>query len=425
MNKFSAPTSQVKWLFLDLNSYFASVEQQEYPELRGKPVAVVPAMTDSTCAIAASYEAKAYGIKTGTKIYEAKKMCPDLVCVLARHNKYVEYHHKILDEVIKHTPINKVWSIDELSSKLPPNKQDPQRAIEVAHKIKKGLAENVGIAVKCSIGLAPNGFLAKVATDMQKPDGLVVLTKDNMPGALFDLSLRDLPGINFNMEARLRKAGITSIEALWNINPKHARKVWGSVGGERFWYNLHGFEVPDLRTNSSMLGHSRVLDPTHRPPHVARLIARRLTIKAAARLRRQELYARCFVLSVRTTDRRRWAKELKFPAAQDNFTFLSMLDRLWQQMERELRPNTLLKLAVTMHKLEKEAERTPDLFEFCVEENRKNNNKNIRLTELMDTLNKRFGAETINLGVSPSTSSGHVGTKIAFSRIPDTAEFHE
>jgi DNA polymerase-4 len=106
----------LKWLFMDLNSYFASVEQQERPELRGKPVAVVPMMTDSTCAIAASYEAKAYGIKTGTPIYEAKQMCPGLRCVLARHDLYVDYHHRILEEVVKHTPINKVWSIDELSS---------------------------------------------------------------------------------------------------------------------------------------------------------------------------------------------------------------------------------------------------------------------------------------------------------------------
>lgn len=110
----------LKWLFLDLNSYFASVEQQERPHLRGKPVAVVPMETDHTCAIAASYEAKAYGIKTGTMIRDAKKMCPNLTCVLARHDKYVEYHHKIVDEIALHTPINKIWSIDELSSRLPP-----------------------------------------------------------------------------------------------------------------------------------------------------------------------------------------------------------------------------------------------------------------------------------------------------------------
>ncbi len=422
---FEAPTNQIRWLFLDLNSYFASVEQQEHPELRGRPIAVVPSMTDATCAIAASYEAKAFGIKTGTKIYEAKKMCPDLVCVLARHNKYVEYHHRILEEVVKYTPINKVWSVDELSSKLPPNKQSPENAVEVAHKIKRGLAENVGVAIKCSIGLAPNGFLAKVATDMEKPDGLVILRKENMPGKLFDLSLRDLPGINVNMEERLRKGGITSVEALWNITPKHARKIWGSVGGERFWYNLHGFEVPETKTSSSMLGHSRVLDPAHRPPDIARLIARRLTTKAAARLRRQGYYARYFALGARTTDGRRWKKQMSFPSSQDNFTFLQKLDQLWQVMVYELRPHMLLKVSVTMHGLEAISEKTGDLFEDCLNENKQQKMQDTRLTSIMDELNKKYGAETINLGISPETKSGHVGTKIAFSRIPDTAEFHE
>ena len=87
-------TDPYKWLFLDLNSYFASVEQQENPALRGKPVIVVPMMTDATSAIAASREAKKFGITTGTKVYDAKRLCPSVRCVLARHDKYVEYHHK-------------------------------------------------------------------------------------------------------------------------------------------------------------------------------------------------------------------------------------------------------------------------------------------------------------------------------------------
>src|SRR5690606_9620292 len=108
----------LKWLFLDLNSFFASVEQQETPALQGKPVAVVPMMTDSTCAIAASYEAKAYGIKTGTKIYEAKKMCPALRCVLARHDIYTAYHRRIFAEVENHLPVTRICSIAEAACRL-------------------------------------------------------------------------------------------------------------------------------------------------------------------------------------------------------------------------------------------------------------------------------------------------------------------
>ena len=94
------------WLYLDLNSYFASVEQQLDPRLRGRPVAVVPTDTDATCAIAASYEAKAFGVKTGTMIYKARQICPGLITVPARHDKYVEYHHKVMEQIDRFLPLN-------------------------------------------------------------------------------------------------------------------------------------------------------------------------------------------------------------------------------------------------------------------------------------------------------------------------------
>ena len=210
-------------LFLDLNSYFASVEQNDRPELRGKPVAVVPMMTDGTCANAASYAAKAYGIKTGTKIYEAKQMCPQLVCVLARHDIYTQYHHKILDATDKHVPVTKTWSIDEFHCDLMGQEKRPENARLLAMNIKKQIWKDVGPSINCSIGIAPNSFLAKVATDLQKPDGLVLLAPEDLPGRLFDLTLRDLPGINVRMEERLNKAKIFTVKDLCNTSPTQAR----------------------------------------------------------------------------------------------------------------------------------------------------------------------------------------------------------
>lgn len=416
-----------KWLFLDLNSYFASVEQQENPQLRGKPMIVVPMDTNGTCAIAASREAKQYGIRTGTKVYDAKRLCPNLVCVLARHDKYVEYHHKVINEVIKHTPIDKVWSVDELSSRLPPNKRSREASIGVAQRLRAGLRENVGEIITCSIGLAPNGYLAKVATDMEKPNGLVLLEPETMTERLFKLKLRDLCGINVGMEARLHKAGIRTVEQLYNLNPKHARKIWGGVGGERFWYNLHGYEVPVLDTNRSMIGHSRILDHELRPVEQARQVARRLTIKAASRLRRMEFYSTSFDLSVRSKDHgeQRWSAGLDLSPSQDNFAFLNALDELWAAMMATLKPTLIKKVSVTMTGLCKREEITPDLFDTASPQFQKIQNRNEKLSGLMDALNTKYGSETIRLGVSPQTRAGFVGTKIAFNRIPDTAEFHE
>jgi DNA polymerase-4 len=232
------PPTALEWLFFDLNSYFASVEQQDNPALRGQPVAIVPSMTDATCAIAASYEAKAFGIKTGTKIYEAKKLCPQLKCVLARHDVYVTYHQRIFEEVGRHIPISKICSIDEGACKLLKNEQTPEQAIRIANNIKEGLRLNIGEHIKCSIGIASNIFLAKTATDMQKPNGLVILPPNNYQDRLFALRLPDLCGIGQNIEHRLNRAGIRTIEQLWNLSPKHARKIWGSVAGEIFWYRL-------------------------------------------------------------------------------------------------------------------------------------------------------------------------------------------
>lgn len=421
-------------LFLDLNSYFASVEQNENPALRGKPVAVVPMMTDATCAIAASYEAKAYGVRTGTKIYDAKRMCPHLICVLARHDVYVDYHHRILDATDKHVPVAKTWSIDEFHCDLIGRERQYDNARDLAIRIKRQIWKDVGPAINCSIGIAPNSFLAKVATDLQKPDGLVLLRPEDLPGPLFNLDLCDLPGINVRMEERLARAKIRTVEDLWNTSPKQARAIWGSVQGEKFWYWLHGYGVPHQETSACMLGHSRVLDPDLRTPEKARLMTRRLLFKAALRLRRKGFHARVLSLGVRFVDGDCWGGELNFHAAQDFFTFMQHLDDLWLAMcvekfgrKPESMPPRMMfkKVSVTLHKLQQEGQITDDLFDTAMEEDREKLLRREALSSAMETLNKKYHNDAVSLGIVPQTLAGHVGTKIAFSRVPDREEFFD
>lgn len=417
-NKFT-PQKSLNWLFFDLNSYFASVEQQDNPELRNQPIAVIPSNTDATCAIAASYEAKAFGIKTGTRIYEAKKMCPTLRCVLARHDVYVEYHQRIFAEVEKHIPITKVCSIDEAACRLLKN-EDP---LETALNIKRGLKKNIGEYIRCSIGVAPNMFLAKTATEIEKPDGLVILQPDNFQQQLFELELSDLCGIGRNIERRLNKARIYTIEQLWNISPKHARKIWGNVEGETFWYKLHGYEIPDKPTQKRVVGHSRVLDPKQRGSNEAYSMAVHLTTKACARLRRYGMYARQFSLAIRTVDRMYWGSNKSFSPTQDNFCITRALHEMWSKMQADTSHRKLLKISVTLHDLYKSEEITLDLFETSGAE--KETVKNLELSKAIDKLNQRFGANTVNLGSCPKTDAGYVGTKIAFTRVPELEEFNE
>ena len=419
------PVAGLRWLYLDLNSYFASVEQQLDPAIRGRPVAVVPVMSDSTCAIAASYEAKAFGIKTGTKIYEAKRRCPDLILKAARHELYVRFHKMVCEEIDKHIPVARVCSIDEVACSLlgPERKRD--NAIDLSRRIKRGIRANVGDYIGCSIGIAPTRFLAKVASDMQKPDGLVVLDADKLPGPLLGLALRDLPGIGPNMERRLAAAGIADIAALWALDPGRARRVWGSVEGERFWYALRGVEVPERETARRTIGHGRVLGPELRRPEPARLVARRLAQKAASRLRRTGYRAGAIDLGVRFEGGGGWWESFRLRQTQDNFVILDGFDRLWAMMLGALRPGRTLKtVSVVLRDLAEDARATADLLDALAAP-REVPRPRARLSSTIDRLNARFGQDTIVLGARPADRAGYMGAKIAFTRIPDEAEFNE
>jgi DNA polymerase-4 len=423
-----APPDGLRWLYVDFNSYFASVEQQLNPRLRGKPIAVVPVETDSTCAIAASYEAKAYGIKTGTPIYEAKKMCPGLICVLAGHSHYVEFHERILDEIDHHIPVTAVCSIDEMACSLMKNERTPERVTAIAQSIKAGIAKHVGEFVRCSIGVASSKYLAKVATDMQKPDGLTILMPKDIPERLLELKLRDLPGIGYNMEQRINKAGIYDIGALLKLQPKHMRAVWGSIWGEKMWYFLRGFDFPDEETSTSSVGHSHVLAPEMRPPAQAYTIARRLTMKAAARLRRMGYYAGKYSLSFRIENGPRLGLEASCPPSQDSFVFLNLMEEMWQALMRENKGRRIKKVNIVLHGLveEKDLHVQADLFDTVTPAAAVQRRvKNEKLSKAMDQLNQKFGRDTILLGMTANQDKSGTGTKIAFTRIPDMEEFVE
>jgi nucleotidyltransferase/DNA polymerase involved in DNA repair len=230
----STADNVVQWLFLDLNAFFPSCKQQENPALRGRPVIVVQTPADSAVAIAASYAAKAFGIKTGTLMREARQLCPAVIPVQAHHRLYTEYHERILKAVDTCLPVEKVCSIDEMACKLMGTERQGPVARELALKVKRALREQVGECLTCSIGIAPNVFLGKVGSDLQKPDGLVVITHDKLPDILLRLDLQEIYGIGPRMEQRLQRAGIMTVTQLWNATPFQLRRVWGGINGLLF-----------------------------------------------------------------------------------------------------------------------------------------------------------------------------------------------
>jgi DNA polymerase-4 len=439
-SRFPAPPSTggprvFDWLFLDLNSYFASVEQQENPKLRGRPVVVVPVETDHTCAIAASYEAKKFGIKTGTNIGEARLKCPRLICVLADHRKYTEYHRRILGEIDRHVPVEKVMSVDEVACRLYGEWRSAEGAIALARRIKAGIRQNIGECLTSSIGISTNRLLAKTASDLRKPDGLVLLHPADFPQAIAHLELHDLPGIGPNMEKRLWRAGVFTIEQLWACAPKQLRAIWGSVAGERFWHALRGVELPEEATTRRMVGHSHVLAPEERPADAAGLVLRRLLLKAASRLRRLDSYATQLDIGVRIEKGPRVGLGLRLPPARDNFALLDALVALWHRALEQTGSVRFKKVSVTLHGLVPAEElRQLELFSetkqgvpaaavLAAREEKRRRREG--LSEAMEQINGRFGRDSITLGTMPGTAKGFTGAKVAFNRVPEARDFDD
>lgn len=419
----SAPV--VDWLYLDLNSFFASVEQQLRPELRGKPVAVVPVETDATCAIAASQEAKKFGIKTGTGIGEARRRCPELITVLANHDLYVDFHHRVLNEIDRHYPVQSICSIDEMACKLDAPRRSVPAAVDLAKRIKRGLRERVGECITCSVGLAPNRFLAKVASDMQKPDGLVILCAEDLPGRLLELELRDLSGIGRRMEPRLHACGIRTMKDLWEADRDVLHQVWGGVCGDRFWHALHGGPTEDdHEAEKRSVGHSHVLAPELRTPPQAGVVARRLLLKAASRLRRMQYRATHLHVSVRLEDGPRCEMQARFEPVCDSIVLARCLAELWQRVMKQARWQRVKKVSVTLTGLE--AENQPqqlDLFTSVSDADTRKRRED--LSRILDKINQKRGRDSVVIGFTPDTVRTFSGTKIAFTRIPDREEFRE
>ena len=398
---------QLRWLFLDLNAYFASVEQQLRPELRGKPVVVTPVPAETACCIAASYEAKAFGIQTGTFIRDARQRCPGLSVVTAREDQYVAFHRRIVTAVESCAPVDAVLSIDEMICPLSGTQRLASQAIRLAQQVKRAIASQVGSCLRASIGLAPNRYLAKLASERQKPDGLTVINLQDLPQALYPLNLRDLPGVGERMEMRLRRRGIQSMRDLLALSPLQLRRIWGGIGGEHLGRWLRGEETLVSPSQRYSIGHSRVLEPTLRSTRLAYPVAKKLLARAAVRLREEGFWVKGLVVGVQFTDQFLWEATAKCVETQSTPTLLKVLDELW----REIPQHTPYWISVALHPLVPEAQHMPSLFE-----------NDETLSSVVDQVNQRHGKNTLTYA-SLLGGAGEAPTRISFRRIPRDSEF--
>lgn len=402
---------KLSWLLVDLNSFFASCEQQDNPALRGKPIAVVPMFAENTSCLAASYEAKKFGVKTGTKVFEARKMCPGIQFVCTGHRKYVEYHRRIVEAVHKVCPVEKVLSIDEMVCRLIGREQEYDNAIIIAKKIKQVILDEVGECLTSSVGLGPNICIAKIASDMQKPNGLVAIPKEQILEKIGPLDVQVISGVGYNMKYRLNQKGFYKVRDLLKISERELQKVWGSIIGLRLAKELRGEDFQRAASKSDAFSHEHVLPPDLRTKEAAYQIIQKLLFKGCARLREAQRRARGVGISVRFLDGSRFEKTIQFQDSDDGFFMMKQLDPYYSRMENK-KP---VKVGIVLFNLT-----DPGVEQFSFFDNQKSH----KINKALDAINEKYGPNSI-------VSAGHLDVvgeakaRISFTHVPDLGQDFE
>jgi DNA polymerase-4 len=330
--------------------------------------------------------------------------------VEARHELYVQYHHRIVEVVETCIPVTIVASIDEMACQLMGRERPVCNALQLAAKIKRTIRERVGSTLRCSIGLAPNRFLAKVGSDMQKPDGLTVIRLSQLPANLYSLKPAALPGIGPRMNRRLEQRGIFTMEQLCALSEVQMRSLWGSVVGKRFWHWLRGEDSEEVSIEpQKSVGHQHVLPPDLRTMQGANGVGQKLLHKAAVRLRRLRMWAGGLSVHVRCSPWREgkfWEAHTRIAECQDTISLLETFHKLWKKCPT----GKPVMVGVSLYDLVPDNLHTAALFP--------EEQKRSQLSRAIDSINAKYGSNALYLGGVHHVRDA-APTRIAFSSIPE------
>lgn len=343
-------------MYVDMNSFFASCEQQDNAELRGKPIGVCTYNSPNASVIAASAEAKRMGVKTGMRLPDCKLFCPDIIPVTTRPARYREYHLMIMKVLFQYCDDVIAKSIDEAVMNFTSYRWVYKDFKEIALKIKKDLREVCGEFVTCSIGIAPNSFLAKLGTELQKPNGLVEITPENIDGYLGAMKLTDLPGIANANERRLQTIGIRTPLEMKNSSQALLRKAFGGIVGYYWHCRLNFMEVDLYKNDYRAMSATRTTSPEQRSTVQgldSLLIA--LCTRLEQRLVKQKVFCRGLSFHLRYKDFTSWDARIQFQnPVQDAMEMRRYIMDRMQAYERAHGLPTLLhnqtaNIGVTVH----------------------------------------------------------------------------
>lgn len=405
MNAFTShpPTT----MYIDINSCFAAIEQQANPLIRGKPVVVAAYTTGNGCILAASTEAKKYGIKTGMRVKDAKRLCTSVIVLSPDPEKYRYVNERLTALLQSYSDRVQVQSIDEMIVRMP---DMPIRVmITIAKEIKKRIREEIGEWVTVSIGIAPNACLAKTASNLKKPDGLEIIIKSNIEQVLGSLALTDLCGIKTGNATRLLSHGIKTPLSMYQTSPDALQHAFGSVIGKYWWLWLHGYEAGFVYNEKNEMQKSfsqscALLHHTKPNERTTTQVVYQLVAKMALRLRSDRCVARGVMTGVNYTDRTFWQKHTKVQtplfATEDIF--------LYTQSLFQMAPNKPIHTVfIGVYDLEEHlyAQLTCDDREI----------KKIARTQAIDHIHARFGLYAITSAVTLNTPQ-KIEDRIAFGK---------
>jgi DNA polymerase IV len=382
---------------VDMDAFFASVEQQDNPALRGKPIAVTGA-GERTVITTSSYEARAYGVKTGMTVYEAKRLCPQIILVVGNNKKYAEICTRLEEICLRFSPDTETYSIDEIFLDITGSHHLFNGPENLGRAIKATVKNELGIT--CTVGLGPNILIAKLASDIAKPDGLRLIDEETIPSVLEALPVKKLWGIGSHTEEKLRAMGITTCGDLGRAPLSVLTKRFG-IMGERLKAMGNGTLERPLEIDApepKSIGHSITLakDIWKREDITPCLL--RLSERVGRRARRYGYRGKRITLTVRYIDFKTFTKQITLPSATNDTheiyrSAVAILDGI--RLSKKVRL-----LGVSLSSLGKEDGRM-GLFRDTERE------KRAAMAKAMDEVNDKFGEHSITFASTMGEEKDH------------------
>ena len=385
-------TEEPQVMHIDLNSCFATIEQQARPLLRGKPVAVTNRLTPYCCIVTASYEAKRQGVTVGMRFDHAKKLVPDLIMIETDPPKYHHVYRKLISIMKDYSPNVTMKSIDEglIDFHGTRDYMNTRSLEDIGMEIKHRLKQEVGCWMRCNIGIGSNRFLAKTAASLNKPDGLDVITHKNLREVYKTLQLTDLTGIAHNFEARLMSVGITTpLEFLDARSSVLRRMVFKSICGDDWYKRLRGYEVDDVEWQTKTVGRQYVLD--RRDLRFEQILQRLhyLCETTGMKLRYKAKEARGIYVYARMDDGSKWYSRRMY--SSPFFLNEEIYLRALKQFSKVPRDDgvRIREIGISCYGLEDSNKSQPSMFDELI-------NKEHWLGEAVDEVNNRYGEFTMH-----------------------------